>query len=350
MSKFKIGICGHFGGGKEFYDGQTVKTKTITEELGRNLGTENIKTVDTYAWKKRPISFFWECFLLSKDCENIIILPAHNGVKVLVPLFNMMNKIFKKKLYYAVIGGWLPNMTKNNTFIRKNLKGFNKIYVETSIMIEELKKQGIVNVDYLPNFKRLKTINEQQLCYEYRKPYKVCTFSRVIKEKGIEDAIKVINDINLSARETIYTLDIYGPIEDSYTEDFNKLRLEFPEYIQYKGIIDFDDSVNTLKEYFILLFPTLFRTEGIPGTIIDAYSAGTPVLASRWNSYLDIVEEGASGYTFELGNIDDMKKQLENIYNNPNKITNIKINCLQKASKYTPEAVLRILVDEMRGI
>ena len=37
MSK-KVCVVGHYGNGKEFYDGQTVKTKIITKELIRQLG------------------------------------------------------------------------------------------------------------------------------------------------------------------------------------------------------------------------------------------------------------------------------------------------------------------------
>ena len=347
MSKYKIGICGHFGGDNEFYDGQTVKTKTITEELITKLGKNNIKIVDTYGWKKRSVSFFLECALLAKDCENVIIFPAHNGVKILVPLFNCINKIFNRKLYYIVIGGWLPDLIKNNKIVSKNLKSFNRIYVETNIMIEKLKEQGFSNVEYLPNFKRLKTIDDKQLNYKQEKIYKLCTFSRVIKEKGIEDAIKSIENINSAVKENIYTLDIYGPIEESYKKEFEKLESKFPEYIKYKGTIEYGKSVETLKDYYLLLFPTLFKTEGIPGTIIDAYSAGIPVIAARWNSYSDIIDENKTGLTFELGNTEELIEILKIAYKNPKKINDMKLNCLKKAKQYSPESALEILAKEI---
>ena len=34
---YKIGICGHYGGGKNCLDGQTIKTKIITKELEKNM-------------------------------------------------------------------------------------------------------------------------------------------------------------------------------------------------------------------------------------------------------------------------------------------------------------------------
>lgn len=39
-------------------------------------------------------------------------------------------------------------------------------------------------------------MKESELRTEYNAPFRFCTFSRVMKEKGIEDAIEAIRDIN----------------------------------------------------------------------------------------------------------------------------------------------------------
>ena len=111
---YKIGICGHFGNNKNLLNGQTIKTKILTEELEKQLGEDSIKTIDTYGWKRNPLLLLYKCYLLIKSCENIIILPASKGVKVFIPLFSKMNRIFHRKLHYVVIGGWLPKLLKNN--------------------------------------------------------------------------------------------------------------------------------------------------------------------------------------------------------------------------------------------
>ena len=48
------------------------------------------------------------------------------------------------------------------------------------------------------------------------------------------------------------------------------------------------------------IFPTRFTTEGIPGSIIDSYYAGVPVLASKWNSFDDVIEDGKTGVGLSL--------------------------------------------------
>ena len=38
----KICVCGHFAGGNNAYDGQTIKTRSIYDELVRIYGKENV--------------------------------------------------------------------------------------------------------------------------------------------------------------------------------------------------------------------------------------------------------------------------------------------------------------------
>ena len=337
----KIGICGHFGGDKIFLDGQTVKTKIITQELKKLY---SIKIVDTFNGKKRIVIILLGLLKLLIQCENVIILPAHNSLKIFVPFLIFFNKIFKRKLHYIVIGGWLSKCLKDNKILKDYLKDFNYIYVETSMMKRSLEEQGFENISIMPNCKDLKILKEKELIYNTEKPYKLCTFSRVMQEKGIEDAIEVVKIINKNSKEIIYTLDIYGQIDENYKERFEKLSKSFPEYIKYKGKIPFDKSVEILKKYNLLLFPTHFYTEGIPGTIIDAYASGVPIISSKWQNYDDIIKENITGIGYEFGQNKKFMNILEKLISSPEKILNMKKNCLNFAEHYKPEKVIQILV------
>ena len=92
--------------------------------------------------------------------------------------------------------------------------------------------------------------------YATSKPFKLCTFSRVMKEKGIEDAVNAVEEINKKYDETIFTLDIYGQIDTMQTEWFESLQSRFLKDVSYKGLVPFDKSTDVLKNYYALLFPT----------------------------------------------------------------------------------------------
>lgn len=343
-----IGVCGHFGGGKEYFDGQTIKTKNITEELIRQYGANCIKIVDTYHVTKRFPQLLFKIVHMMFRNKKLVILPAQNGLNTYVRLMIFLNLILKRKIHYVVIGGWLPQFLEDKPRLATDLKTLAGIYVETSTMKKALEKMGFANVKIIPNFKNISVLTERELVYSNEKPLKLCTFSRVMKEKGIEDAVNAINQLNLCAKEPLFTLDIYGQIDVEQTEWFARLEKDFSPFIKYKGAIPPEKSVDVLKEYYALLFPTNFFTEGIPGTIIDAYSAGVPVICARWESFSDVVEDEKTGFGFEFGNQDAFLERLRYIAYHVPEVNELKRNCIEKAQEYSPAKAVLPLVTELQ--
>lgn len=341
----KVGICGHFGNGKSFLDGQTVKTKMIYQILRMKMNSVDL--VDTYCWQKKIFQFIANCILLIRKSENIILLPAQNGVKIFIPFFCFLNFFFKKKIHYVVIGGWLPDFLEQRKWLCFFLNKLDGIYVEAHAMRRKLEALRLKNVYYMPNCKELHILNESELVCSTAEPYRLCTFSRVMKEKGIEDAVKAVKAVNVKCKRTVYTLDIYGQVDSSQVQWFEELRGGFPDYIRYKGSVSFEKSVYILKNYFALLFPTYYEGEGFAGTIIDAYSAGLPIVASDWKYNREIVVEGKTGILFPAGDIDSFEKKLQWLMDNSILWNNMKINCLKKAEEYLPENVLSVLVHNL---
>ena len=102
-----------------------------------------------------------------------------------------------------------------------------------------------------------------------------------------------------------------------------------------------------LKNYFLLTFPTKFYTEGVPGTILDAYAAGVPVIASKWESFFDVIEEGKTGIGYEFDNQKELEKTLEEISSTPRTIIEKKYKCIEKAKEYLPRVAIRSLLERL---
>ncbi len=340
----KAAVIGHFGFGLEYLDGQTVKTKMLAEELCRRLGEDQVMKIDTHGGAKTLLKAPFQIFRALKSSENIIILPAHNGLRVNAPLLSFEQRFFKnKRLHYVVIGGWLPAFLKEHASVAKALRRFDGIYVETNTMKRALEKYGFSNVILLPNCKKLAVLNEESLRYDTAEPHRLCTFSRVMKEKGMEDAIRAVQFANDHFGRTVYTLDIYGPVDPAQTAWFEELRSRFSPEIHYCGCVDANKSVEILQHYFALLFPTHFFTEGIPGTIIDAYAAGVPVISAKWESFADVVEDGKTGIGYEFDDAHALETVLLQVAETPAILTDMKTNCICKAKDYTPETALNVL-------
>lgn len=338
----KIGIIGHFGGNKTFLDGQTVKTKEINKYLENYYKIKTFK-FDTYKQSKNPFKLIKMIIKTLKNNEIIIVILSIRGYKVITPLIMFFNKFYKKRIFDFVIGGKRYNIYKNNNLITKLTRKYEKIYVETEQIKEEYIKRDINNVEVLENFKYLKKGKLKKT----KEKIKLCTFSRVIKEKGINEAIETVILANKKLNKNIFELDIYGQIGEEYKQEFEEIINNSPKYIKYKGIVDYNKSVEVLKSYDLMLFLTYYKNEGFAGTIIDALYAGIPVIATNWNSNFEILKEDLTGISVNIKNINEVSNKLIELYNNKEKINKMKKNCLKESEKYTPDKAMKKFINKI---
>ena len=342
----RVCIIGHFGYGENLLNGQTVKTKIVTKEIVKELGKKEVSCIDTHGGVKALMSAFCQALTALKYHKNIIIMPAENGLRIFVPLLVLLNLLFHRKLHYVVIGGWLPEFLKKRKKLTKALMSFDGIYVETNTMRKALEIQGFNNVYVMPNFKDLNILKESELVYHHTEPYRLCTFSRVMKEKGIEDAVNAVKTVNEHFGRTVYTLGIYGQVDSAQMEWFNELKRTFPSYIKYGELVPFDKSVEVLKNYFALLFPTYYEGEGFAGTLLYSMAAGVPVIASDWRYNPEIVNEKI-GYVYPVHDNHAFVATLINVGNNPDLLLSKKSDCLKEAEKYRAENVIQCLTSKL---
>ena len=125
---------------------------------------------------------------------------------------------------------------------------------------------------------------------------------------------------------------------------------KYSETVRYKGVVNPSQSVQVLRKYYMLLFPTLlFYVEGIPGTIIDAYAAGIPVISAKWESYSDVVDEGVTGIGYDFDDEDQFENILMMVAMNPDIILSKKKQCLQEAKKFKTDKVIQRFVELIEG-
>ena len=75
-------IIGHFGFGQNMLNGQTIKTKIITEELQHQLGEDQVVCIDTHGGLKTLLRAPFQAISALKSSKNILIFPAQNGLRV----------------------------------------------------------------------------------------------------------------------------------------------------------------------------------------------------------------------------------------------------------------------------
>lgn len=332
----KIGIIGHFGGNKQFLDGQTIKTKEINAYIENYFHIKTFK-FDTYKILKNPFKLIYQLIRILKNNDIVIVILAIRGYKVITPLLMFLNIFYKRRLFDIIIGGGRYRIYKNNNLITRCSRKYEKIFVETNFVKNKYLDLNINNVDILHNFKNLKKGKLKPT----EDVIKICIFSRIIKEKGITEAIQsVIKANNITDK---FELDIYGVIGKKYKEEFKNIMSSCPDFIKYKGTIDYDKSVDVLNNYDVMLFLTYYKNESFAGTILDAFYSGVPIIASDWKSNFEILKDGVTG--LKVNSVDDVVDCLIDLYNNKDKLDKMKKNCLKESSKYLPDKVMKSFVD-----
>lgn len=343
-----VTIIGHFGGNERFTDGQTVKTKNLYEALRKNTDW-NICKVDTY-YKKNPFKLIVDTIKGTVGTRDIIILISGNGMKVYFPLLSFFARRLGKRIYHDVIGGNLSDYVKKYPKYKDYLNSFTINWVETKLLKKELETCGVMNAAVLPNFRSFKSITIDCLQTHFTEPYRFCTFSRVIKEKGIEDAIIAIENINKMAEKTLCTLDIYGPVDNRYKNDFEKIMAKSTDAIKYMGTVKPESAINTLKSYYGVLFPTVWVGEGVAGTIVESFIAGVPVIATDWRSNNELIKNGYNGLTYPCEFASNLENGIKWLVGQKNNIKFIKENCLKTAEYYKPQKHIEMIVHTIENI
>ena len=150
----KITIIGFFAYNTSYNGGQENKTRALKDLLADKYGNDVVTIIDTLNWKKKPFRLLFKTFINVRKSDIVIMLPARKGVKVFSRVLLLL-KGKNTKLFYSVIGGWLPTITISNLGLKKCLQKFDGIWVETKSMYNDLIEQGFKNIIVVPNFKKI---------------------------------------------------------------------------------------------------------------------------------------------------------------------------------------------------
>lgn len=297
----RVAVIGHFDKGMSAADGQTVKTRTMFDLFSDVCGPGNVAGVDTHGWTRHPLSLLGECKIAAERSDVLVMLPAQNGVKIFGPLIQRLARKYGCRAIYSVVGGWLPDFLSDKPRLANVLREFDDILVESEVMASKLKGLGFSNVSLFRNFKRLPMKTLDELLEPFYDPFRFVYFARIEKDKGIEDAIWAVAETNKKFH-CRYALDIYGQVKAGYEAEFESLlKAANDPHIVYKGCIEPSESLEAFAGALALLFPTRHFSEGIPGTLIDAFCSGTPVIVSRWQSWTEMVYDGRNGLSYAFG-------------------------------------------------
>ena len=316
----------------DILDGVTIKSRVLNEYLN-NIDEINNICIDVDNWKKRGIAVALGILKNYKRADKIIICSSSNGAYQILKFLNFVK--CKKEIYYFVAGGRLGDNIAEKKFNINVYKKLKKIYVESSEMLDRMNKLGLDNVEKIVNFRIMPKFDNK---YEKNSFTSFVFYGRVVKEKGIEEAVALIKRLNKENYKV--KLDIYGQGQKEYLEYLEKI-IQNDEDIKYCGVIvpNHKTEYEILSRYDVFIFPTRHIGEGLPGALIDSYFASLAVIASNWKFAKEYIKNNENGYIFEYENYEDMYIKAKKMIDE-DKIVEFKNKSFELSNLYNIENVL----------
>jgi glycosyltransferase involved in cell wall biosynthesis len=231
-------------------------------------------------------------------CPSAILL--HNGklftdsLQQVFPWKAVRNRVYRSSV---VLTFWLAFVV----WYHKKIGTWKKIdsYVCLTPFAVELFQQSNFGVSrekftVKPNFRTSPIVHNR-----FQKESHFLFIGRLSEEKGIN----VLLD---SFKELPFLIKIAG--EGPLKELVEEASKQFSN-ISYLGNLSSDEVVTELQKTQALIFPSVWY-EGMPMTIIESFSVGTPIIASNMGAMSSMISNEDNGFHFEASNAKDLKETI----------------------------------------
>lgn len=123
---------------------------------------------------------------------------------------------------------------------------------------------------------------------------------RLTDEKGIEVLLKAF-------KGSIHSLKIVG---EGRLQNEVKQACDNNPQLSYLGPISNNETIELMKNATALIFPSVWF-EGMPLTILEAFSTGTPVIASKLGAMEAMIKDGENGRLYKAGDAEELRTAID---------------------------------------
>ncbi len=333
----RILVFGYFGYVNNQLDGQTIKTRAVFDLLRSRCDDAEISTLDSQELQSRPLRTLIKLLKAPFGKDVVFYLPGQNNLQKFFPLFFKLCRLAKCRIVYPVVGGWLPDFIADKPQLSGPLKETDGVLVESERMVKQLQEQGFTNVEILENFRSTNFVPN----FESAGKVRFVFMARLCAEKGCDLILEAVEKLNKSCADS-FIVDFFGPKINEYADDFQARIKKLPN-VAYHGTVQPHEVFETLNQRDCLLLPTYYEGEGFPGSIVDSYFAGIPVVVSNWKDLAGFVEEGKTGFVIPPKDADALAATMERIIADPGCLEPMKRAAYARSSRYSASAAWDIL-------
>ena len=320
------------------YGGVTIKNELLYSELQEKI---DIKKTDIEKAKKNPILLI-KAFLriiFARKSAFVIALSVGGRRRITPMLFRFNKKAMKRSLLLVMGGAFARNVAKDDKYA-KMLRMYKTIYVETEGMEKDLVSLGFNNVKIYPNCR--KNIAFDKINPTDSSDFRCLFFSRISKEKGAD------NVLFAAANLKDVTFDFYGEVDEDYYEEFTR-EINQLDNAHYKGVFrgNRQEANNIIHGYDVLLLPTRWKNEGIPGILVEGKFAGVPAIVSDICFNSEIIRQD-EGIVLANNDVDSLTNAISLMKNETDMTDKMKANSRLSSKRYDIASYIEDIISELR--
>lgn len=79
----------------------------------------------------------------------------------------------------------------------------------------------------------------------------------------------------------------------------------------------------------------------------DAFFSGLPTIATDWNYNRELLQEGKTGFLYHPQEPERLAELLEYAVKNPDKIKEMRRNCMKESKKYSYNSMISIIFEKV---
>jgi glycosyltransferase involved in cell wall biosynthesis len=194
--------------------------------------------------------------------------------------------------------------------------------------------RNVVRQDKLKEVKELVQYDEQLI-------YLLCV-GRIVKDKGIDELLKAFT--RAFEKNTKLRLILIGIFEDELDPVSNRSKKILQSH---PGIIQagWRDDVEYFMHFSYALLHPSYR-EGFPNVLLQAGAMQCPIVCSRIEGNIDVVDHEVTGLIFEPMNETDLYEKMEIALDNPQAIKQYALDLRSKIEQHFDRSILHARILE----
>ncbi len=128
-----------------------------------------------------------------------------------------------------------------------------------------------------------------------------------------------------------YSMDSFRYLQEKVSQ------LGLGQFVQF--LVNRTDVREVLSQGDVFVLPS--RYEGLGLALLEAMSAGLPVIASDTDGPKELVEDGVNGLLFESGNAEHLFQKIRFVYENPDQADRMRMVALERVQKFDIQSMKR---------